>query len=163
MKKIALIAMLGALSTSAFAIKVGYVNTQELFGRYSQTKILRTNLTKEKQNLESSLQKKEIDLQKLKVELQGKGEKVTEAEKKSFDAKVNAFQKLVRDSQIKLSSEENKKMQEIDRLINISIQNVARSGKYDYVFEQGAVKFGGQNITPKVLEVMENSKKISTK
>lgn len=163
MKKLALIAMLGALSTSAFAIKVGYVNTQELFGRYSQTKTLRANLTKEKQKLETSLQKKEIELQKLQVELKGKGAAATDAEKKAFETKVTAFQKLVRDSQMKLSSEENKKMQEIDRLINISIQNVARSGKYDYVFEQGAVKFGGQNITPKVLEVMEKSKKISTK
>ncbi|MGL5000011.1 MAG: OmpH family outer membrane protein [Cetobacterium sp.] len=161
MKKIALIGMLAALSTSAFALKVGYVNSQELFAKYSQTKTVRDTLTKEKQTLEASLQKQEIDLQKLQVELQGKGSKVTDAEKKSFEGKVTAFQKLVRESQAKLSNEEAKKMQEIDRLINISIQNVARSEKYDYVLEQGAIKFGGENLTPKVLNVMEKSKKIN--
>ena len=131
MKKIAIMAMLAAVSTSAFALKVGYVNSQELFTKYSQTKIIRDTLTKEKQDLEGTLQKKEIELQKLQVELQGKGKDVTEAEKKAFEEKVTAFQKLVRDSQAKLSNEEAKKMQEIDRLINISIQNVARSEKYD--------------------------------
>ncbi|WP_297596412.1 OmpH family outer membrane protein [uncultured Cetobacterium sp.] len=163
MKKITMIAMLAALSTSAFALKVGYVNSQELFAKYSQTKILRDNLTKEKQKLESTLQKQEIELQKLQVELQGKGKDVTETEKKAFEDKVSAFQKSVRESQTKLSNEEAKKMQEIDRLINISIQNVAKSERYDYVLEQGAIKFGGENITPKVLNVMEKSKKIDTK
>ncbi|MGL4947470.1 MAG: OmpH family outer membrane protein [Cetobacterium sp.] len=161
MKKIAIIGMLAALSTSSFALKVGYVNSQELFAKYSQTKTVRDTLTKEKQTLEASLQKQEIDLQKLQVELQGKGKNVTDAEKKSFETKVTAFQKLVRESQAKLSNEEAKKMQEIDRLINISIQNVARSEKYDYVLEQGAIKFGGENLTPKVLNVMEKSKKIN--
>nr|WP_307774894.1 OmpH family outer membrane protein [uncultured Cetobacterium sp.] len=163
MKKLSMLAILATLSTSAFALKVGYVNTQELFGRYSQTKVVRENLNTQKKKMETDLQKQEVELQKLQVELQSKGSKVTPDEKKAFENKVAAFQKKVRESQMKLSGEENKKMQEIDRLINISIQNVARSGKYDYVLEQGAIKFGGENITPKVLEVMEKSKKISTK
>ena len=54
MKKIAIIAMLAAVSTSAFALKVGYVNSQELFAKYSQTKVIRDNLTKEKQTLETT-------------------------------------------------------------------------------------------------------------
>lgn len=161
MKKLSIIAILATLSTSAFALKVGYVNSQELFAKYSQTQVIRDNLTKEKQSLETTLQKQEIELQKLQVELQGKGQSVTEAEKKAFEDKVAKFQKEVRDSQTKLSNEEAKKMQEIDRLINISIQNVARTDKYDYVLEQGAIKFGGENITPKVLQVMEKSKKIN--
>lgn len=161
MKKIATLSILVALSTSAFAVKVGYVNSQELFQKYSQTKVITENLTKEKQKIEADLQKKEIELQKLQVELQNKN--VTEAEKKDFENKVTAFQKLVRDSQMKLSAEESKKMQEIERNINLSIQNVARSGKYDYVLEQGAIKFGGENITPKVLQVMESTKKVDNK
>lgn len=161
MKKMLLLATLAAMSTSAFAIKIGYVSSQELFSRYSQTKVLRDNLNKEKVALESKLQKEEIDLQKMQVELQAKGTKVTDAEKKKFDDKVKSFQKLVAESQGKLSEQEGKKMQEIDRLITISIQNVAKSKKYDYVLEQGAIKFGGENITDEVLKVMEKSKKIN--
>lgn len=160
MKKLMAVALLATLSVSALGAKVGYVNTQELFGRYSQTKVIRDNLVKEQKRLEGELQKKEIELQKLQVELQGKGDKVTEQERKDFDKKVADLKKMFQDSQLKLSQEENARMGEIERLIDISIQNVAKRDKYDYVLEQGAVKFGGDNLTSKVLEVMEKSKKV---
>lgn len=160
MKKISAIAMLVALSTSALAVKIGYVNSQELFAKYSQTKVIREKLTTKKKELETKLKKQEVELQKLQIELQGKGKNATEADKKAFQSKVSAFQKMVRESQMKLSREENKKMSEVERLIEMSIKNVAVADKYNYVLEQGAVKFGGENLTPKVLKIMEKSKKI---
>mgnify|MGYP005903983063 FL=1 len=43
--------------------------------------------------------------------------------------------------------------------MNNAISEVAKAGKYDYVFEAGAVKFGGENITDKVISTMEKNKK----
>ncbi|MBC2856586.1 MAG: OmpH family outer membrane protein [Cetobacterium sp.] len=160
MKRISVLLIGLALSSSAFAVKMGYVNSQELFSKYSQTKIIQENLNKEKSRLENELKQKEISLQKMQVELQGKGAAATEQEKKSFQAKVDEFQKLVRDSQTKLNKEEMTRLQEVERLINTAVQNVAKTDKYDYVLEQGAVKYGGENITEKVLQVMEKTKKI---
>lgn len=160
MKRLTLLALLATFSTSAFALKVGYVNTQELFARYSQTKTIQQELSNKKKELEQKIQAKGLELQKLEIDLKGKGASVTDADKKAYEKKVEEFQKTVRDSQMKLNQEEAKRMQEIDRLINLSIQNVARSDKYDYVIEQGALKFGGENVTQKVLNVMERSKKI---
>lgn len=161
MKKILILSILGVISTTTFAEKIGYVDTQELFLKYSQTKILRENLAKEKKKLEDALKKQEIELQKLQVDLQGKGNKITDSDKKAFETKVQNFKKSVEESQRKLSMEEAKKMEEVERLITVSIRTVAKNEKIDYVFEQGVMRFGGVDLTQKVLTTMEKSKKIN--
>lgn len=70
-----------------------------------------------------------------------------------------AFQKFIQDSQTKLSKEEFTRFQAIETTMNNAISEVAKAGKYDYVFEAGAVKFGGENITDKVISTMEKNKK----
>lgn len=160
MKKLSVLALGLIISASSFAVKVGYVNSQELFSRYSHTKTVQDNLNKEKARLENELKQKEISLQKMQVELQAKGNAVTDAEKQKFQKSVDEFQKTVRDSQTKLNKEEMTRLQEIERIMNSSIQNVAKTDKYDYVFEQGAIKFGGDDITDKVLQVMEKTAKV---
>ncbi|MGL4307349.1 OmpH family outer membrane protein [Cetobacterium sp. SF1] len=160
MKKLSALLLGLTLSASAFAMKVGYVNSQELFSSYSQTKVIQENLNKQKSRLENEIKQKEVNLQKLQVELQAKGASATDAEKKDFQAKVDEFQKLVRDSQTKLNREEMTRLQEIDRIMNSAIQNVAKKNGYEYIFEEGAIKFGGENLTGKVLDVMEQTKKL---
>lgn len=160
MKKLAMLALVAAMSTSALAVKIGYVSSEDVFRQYSRTKVLQENLTKEKEKLEGEIKKKEVTLQKMQVELQAKGNAVTDAEKKKFQTEVESFQKFVRDSQTKLGKEEMARLQEIEKSLNDAIANVAKAGKYDYVLEAGAVKFGGEDITPKVLaEIEKNSKK----
>ena len=158
MKKILIPAMALMLSVSAFAMKVGYVNSQEAFAKFSQTKTVQENLNKEKTRLENEI-KKEVALQKAQLELQAKGTKVTDKEKTAFEGQVKAFQKFIQDSQTKLSKEEFTRFQAIETTMNNAISEVAKAGKYDYVFEAGAVKFGGENITDKVISTMEKNKK----
>lgn len=161
MKKITVLAVLVALSTSAFAMKIGYVNSQSLLFNSAQGKAARTSLEQKQKVLENKIKQKEIELKKLEVELQGKGKNVTAEDRKNFNDKVADFQKMVRDSQIELSKEEAKQMQNVNGLINRSIQNVARTGGYEYILEQGALRYGGENVTPKVLDVMNKSVKIT--
>ncbi|MGL4687742.1 MAG: OmpH family outer membrane protein [Fusobacteriaceae bacterium] len=159
MKKLSILALTMSMSISALAVKVGYLNTEEVFQKYSQTKILQTNLQKEKTRLETEIKKKEVVLQKMQVELQSKGDKVTDVEKKKFEEEVKTFQKFVKDSQTKLGKEEMTRLQEIEININNSVKKIATAGKYDYVLEAGAVKFGGENVTSKVLAEMEKNVK----
>ncbi|MGL6064669.1 MAG: OmpH family outer membrane protein [Fusobacteriaceae bacterium] len=159
MKKLSILALTMAMSVSALAVKVGYLNTGEVFQKYSQTKILQTNLEKEKTRLETEIKKKEVVLQKMQVELKSKGEKATDVEKKKFEDEVKIFQKFVKDSQTKLGKEEMTRLQEIEMNINNSVKKIATDGKYDYILEAGAVKFGGENITSKVLAEMEKNGK----
>ena len=91
--------------------------------------------------------------QKLKKE-----QKVTDAEKKNFENKVKALDKFVRDSQMKLEKERSARLQEVESTMRKAIDKVAKADKYDYVLEAGAVKFGGTDITAKVLQEMEKTK-----
>lgn len=159
MKKIVITIMALTLSASVLAEKIGYVNSQEAFSKYSQTKLIQENLNKEKDRLENEIKQKEVVLQKTQLELQSKGNKLTDKEKQDFQKQVETFQKFVRDSQTKLSKEEYTRMQEIEKTMNSAIQSVAKAGKYDYVLEAGAVKFGGTDITADVLKTMEKMKK----
>lgn len=158
MKKLSVLALTAVMSASAFAAKVGVVNTQELFYKYSKTKVIDQNLKKQGASLENTINQKQVELKKLQLELQSKGEKITDAEKKSFEDKVKALDKFVRDSQMKMDKERNARLQEVEKTMTNAIDKVAKADKYDYVLEAGAVKFGGTDITAKVLQEMEKTK-----
>lgn len=158
MKKVMITAVALLASVSVFAEKIGYVNSQEAFMKYSKTKIVQENLSKERDRLENQIKQKEVVLQKSQLELQSKGNKLTDKEKQNFQKQVEEFQKFVRDSQTKLSKEEYTRMQEIDNTMTKAIESVAKSGKYDYIFEDGAIKYGGTNITQQVITEMEKTK-----
>lgn len=159
MKKVAITLMALTLSVSALAEKIGFVNSQEAFAKYSQTKVIQENLTKEENRVENEIKQKEVALQKAQLELQSKGDKITDKEKQEFQKQVEVFKKFVRDSQIKLNKERYTRMQEIEKTMLTAIQSVAKAGKYDYVLEAEAVKFGGTDITADVLKAMEKAKK----
>lgn len=158
MKKLSILALATVMSATAFAEKIGVVNTQELFYKYSKTKVIEQNLKKQGASLENTINQKQVELKKLQLELQAKGDKITDTEKKSFETKVKALDKLVRDSQMKMDKERNTRLQEVERTMKNAIDKVAKSDKYDYVLEAGAVKFGGTDITAKVLQEMEKTK-----
>ena len=88
MKKVAITLMALTLSVSALAEKIGFVNSQEAFAKYSQTKVIQENLNKEKNRLENEIKQKEVALQKAQLELQSKGDKITDKEKQEFQKQV---------------------------------------------------------------------------
>lgn len=157
MKK-TLIFLAMVLSMTTMAAKVGYINTGEIFQKYSKTVALRKNLNKEKTRLESEIKGKEVKLQKIQLDLQSKGNKVTEQEKKKFQKEVEGLQKFAMDSQTKLRKEEMERVAEIDKILKKSINKIAKSEKADYIFEGEVMRFGGINFTSKVLADMEKNK-----
>jgi len=160
MKKLAVLALAATMSVSAFAVKIGVVNTQEVFQKYSGTQSVEEELVKEKDKLENDIRTKEMELQKLGIELQGKGPNVTDSEKESYNKQAQALDAFVQNAQRNLSQKEYEKMTSIQTSIDASVQSVAQQQKFDYVLEAGAVKFGGEDITQEVLKRMESSKKI---
>lgn len=155
MKKLTLIALLATLSTSAFALKIGYVNTQEIMEKSSAAKSARASLTSESKSLENTIKAKQNELKNLQEQLQKKGKNITEADKKNYNNKLEEFKKLIANSGTQLRNKEIAKMKEIDAKLNTAIQSVAKSGGYDYILEKGAVKFGGEDVTSKVLGAMK--------
>ncbi|MCI6153414.1 OmpH family outer membrane protein [Fusobacterium perfoetens] len=158
MKKIALVALAVAMSTQALALKIGVVNSQELFYKYSKTKTMEENLKKQTASLDNTLKQKQVEIQKMELELKAKGNKATDKDKKAFEDKIKLLEKFVKDSQIKLNKERSTRMAEIEKTMNNAINKIAKAEKADYVLEAGAVKFGGVDLTDKVLAEMEKTK-----
>lgn len=157
MKKILVVASL-LLATSAFAEKVGVIDTQKVVSSYSGALTAQTSLESEAQRLENEVRQKEISLQKEQVALEAKGDKLSAAEKKAFEKKVQKFQEFVASSRKNFGESQFKKMEKIDSILNKAVEKVAKSGGYDYIYEKTAVRFGGEDITDKVSKEMEKLK-----
>ena len=83
MKKLLLIASV-LFATSAFAEKVGVVDSQRAFFQFSETKKAQQSLESQAKKVENEARQKEVALQKEYVALQAKGDKLTDAEIKDF-------------------------------------------------------------------------------
>ncbi len=159
MKKMLLVlGLVSALSASALAAKIAVVDSQEVIGRYSGTKTVGASLDKEAKRYENEINQRQVALQKEEVALQAKGNKLTEAEKKAFQAKVEGFYKYVNTSKETMGKMEYDKMSVIFNKATKAVEAVAAEGKYDYVIEKGAVIVGGDDITDKVIKKMEATK-----
>ena len=154
MKKLLLIASV-LLATSAFAEKIGVVDSQKAFFQFSETKNAQQALEGQAKKVENEARQKEVALQKEFVSLQAKGDKLTDAEKKAFEKKSQDFQSFLNASQDKLNKEQMTKLKRIEDIYEKAVKKVAAEGKYDYVFEADALKVGGEDITDKVLKQME--------
>ncbi len=154
MKKLLLIASV-LLATSAFADKVGVVDSQRAFFQFSETKKAQQALEGQAKKVENEARQREVALQKEFVSLQAKGDKLTDAEKKAFEKKSQDFQSFLNASQNNLNKEQMTKLKRIEDIYEKAVKKVAADGKYDYVFEAEALKVGGEDITDKVLKQME--------
>ena len=154
MKKLLLIVSV-LLATTAFAEKIGVVDSQKAFFQFSETKKAQQALEGQAKKVENEARQKEVALQKEFVSLQAKGDKLTDAEKKAFEKKSQDFQSFLNASQDKLNKEQMTKLKRIEDIYEKAVKKVAAEGKYDYVFEADALKVGGEDITDKVLKQME--------
>ena len=154
MKKLLLIASV-LLATSAFADKIGVVDSQKAFFQFSETKKAQQALEGQAKKVENEARQREVALQKEFVSLQAKGDKLTDAEKKAFEKKSQDFQSFLNASQNNLNKEQMTKLKRIEDIYEKAVKKVAADGKYDYVFEAEALKVGGEDITDKVVKQME--------
>lgn len=159
MKKLVVVAMALTMSVSALASKMGVVNSQALLYKYSKTKSIEEALNKQKASLENQVEQKTVEIKKMEIELDAKKDKITDAEKKAYTDKVKFAQKFIRDSEAKIAQEREKNFYEIQNDINEAVKVIAKAEKIDFVVEAGAVRYGGTNITDKVLVQMEKAKK----
>ena len=155
-KLIAVTAVL--MATSAFAQKIGVLNSQSVVANFSETKKAQQSLETQAKKFENEARQKEVNLEKEQVALQSKGDKLTEAEKKAFEKRVQEFQAFLQSAQEKLAKEEFDKMKKINDTLVKAVNKIAKEGNYDYILEGGAVIYGGEDVSDKVLKAMEASK-----
>lgn len=160
MKKILVIAFLLSISALSFSMKVGTVDSQLIMRKYSATQAATKMLNSEKDKMQKDVDVKAKELEKLSSELKTKGDKITKEDKENYMKQEKAFKQYYQMLQQNLEQLKYKEYSKISSDIDTAIKQVAQKGKYDYVFEAGAVKFGGEDISEKVLNFLEKSEKI---
>ena len=153
MRKLAILVVALGMSVAAFAENIGIVDARRVMSEYKQMKTITSNLDKKRQTVENDLAKRQNDLQKEKLTLDNKGNKLTDAEKKAFEKKVNDYYTLVDNKQKELITEENKQIQDVQNKVNAAIKAVAGQGKYDVIYESAAVLYASdaKDITKDVI------------
>lgn len=158
MKKVMVTVASLLMATSIFAEKIGYVDSLAVVGNFSESKKAQQSLETQAQKLDNEVKQKQVLLEKEQVSLQSKGDKLTDAEKKAFEKKVQDFYSFVDKSQENLSKQQFEKLKKIDEIYVKAITKVANDGKFDYILEKDVLKFGGEDVTEKVLKAMETLK-----
>lgn len=157
MKKLVLAASI-LMAASAFAEKIGVLDTQAVVANFSETKKAQQSLETQAKKIENEARQKEVILEKEQVALAAKGDKLTDKERQAFEKRVQEFQTFIQTSQQKLEKEQFDKLKKIDEVLTKAVNKIAKDEKFDYILERGAVLHGGEDITNKVLKTMETLK-----
>ncbi len=159
MKKLSILVLVVAMSISAFAEKMAVVNGQKIFATFSLAQSFRKNVESTRAKFEETMKAKEAVLQKSQNDLNAKGTAVTDAEKKKFQADVEAYQKYGKDNEIKMQKEEQARGMQINDMFRNAVTTISKADGFDYAVDSQAVIYGGTDITDKVLAEMEKAAK----
>lgn len=142
--------------------KIAYVDVAKVFDEYKGTekskkdlerdfKLKQKEIQDERENIEKS--RKEFDEQKLILSKDKAIEKESE-----IKSKIETLQKNVEDAKLELAKKEKKLTDEIVLEIYSVVKQIATKENYDYVFEKNSLLFGGENITEKVIKILNERK-----
>jgi len=143
---------------SAFALNVGYVDIKKVFNQYEGTKKAKAKLQgaleKEQKNIES----KKDELLKLKDDLEKKASVLDKdkvrAKQEELQSKYEKLQKEAIEIEQKLRAQEEELTSNIVGEIRNIVKKIAEEKKFDLVFEQNMLLYGGEDITFTVLKKM---------
>lgn len=164
MKKHLIIALalgLLALSSAAQAMRVAYVDVKKAFDAYQGTQTAKDKLKKQVDSEKEKLEKDQDVLKKELSDLQAKKSVMTESKYKEQEekivVKIRALQERIQTTTADLQQQEAKLTSQIVDLIKEATAKVAKKEKYDFVFENSNILYGGEEITSTVIREL-NSK-----
>jgi outer membrane protein len=160
MKKLLMFAvflsLLGLKVPADAAMRVGYVDIAKVFDRYQGTQTAKEKLKKVAQEQKGKLEKDQDKLKKKLDDLQAKKKALTEEKYKQQEAaimdEIRQLQGQIQVVQNDLQNQEKQLTSQILDEIREVVKKVADREKWDYVFEQNALLFGGTEITATVLK-----------
>jgi len=151
------VALLGFVSTaSAEGVKVGYVNVAKIFEKSPQVEAAKKKINSEFKARESDLIAKQKRLKELEEKLKKDGASMSDSEKSrlrkdiiSRRRKLNNDRGAFRDD---LNLRKSEELNKIRKKILETVQEFARSEKYDLILTDGVVYYSKKvDITDKIL------------
>jgi len=142
--------------------KVGYVNTQRITSESAPAKAAQAKL-------EQEFKKRQLDLTDLANTLKAAQEKLERdaptlpesqriSRQKEFADQSREFQRRQREFQEDLNARRNEELQQVLDKANKAVKQVAESEKFDLVFQEAVYANPKNDITDKVLKVLNGTK-----
>jgi outer membrane protein len=146
-------------------MKMGYINSEEIFARYEGTKDAQDKFNKEVARWEQQASERQKELKQLKDQLEKQSLLLSSERKKELEEqyknKMVEYQTFL---QTKFGQEgeaykkNNELTQPIVERINVIIENIAKEEKYDFIFDtrNGGVVYAKKayNLTDRVLTLL---------
>ena len=150
-------------SSAVASVKVAYVDMQRALQATSSGKKAKAELEKEFKKRKADLQKEEQDLKKLSEDLEKKKDLLSDLARRQkaaeFQQKMLVFRDRMQKSQLELNKRERQMTTPILKQLGSVIQNLAKKGGYDMIFEksQQGIVWGKKelDITDQVVKAYE--------
>lgn len=165
MKKVTVV-ILGAILGLAFfsgmayaADKLAYVDLSRLFADYGKTKEYDKALNDKESAYTAERDKKVSELKQLQDKMNLLSDKEKEAKKGELETKAKAFQDYDRQKQTDLRKEQDEKMKEILKDIEVAVKQYAEQDGITLVFNDRVLVYQTKtlDITDKVMEILNKS------
>jgi len=147
---------------AAWASKIALVDTAKVVKEYQKTKDAQTRLEKEFEDKKTELKKMNDKLEKQQQELTAKKGVVSPKQydtlKAKFDEDQDSFREKYKEIQSTFMKKQRDLMESIVNDIKEIVAQIAKSEKYDAVFDKEVLLYGGEDITYKVLDQLNKKK-----
>ncbi len=163
--RMASLILIGVLAASYAEMKIGFINSQQIFKEYEGTKEAQAKFDKEVARWEQEASKRKKEIEELKQQLEKQSLLLSAERKKELEDRLRekymAYQeflqsKLGQDGEVLQKNVELTKP--IIERINKIIANIAEEERYDFIFDEanGGVVFAkkGYDLTERVLRIL---------
>jgi Skp family chaperone for outer membrane proteins len=165
MKKVTVIILGAVLGLAIFAgmayaaEKLAYVDLSRLFADYGKTKDYDKALNDKESAYTAERDKKVSELKQLQDKMNLLSDKEKEAKKGELETKAKAFQDYDRQKQTDLRKEQDEKMKEILKDIEVAVKQYAEQDGITLVFNDRVLVYQTKtlDITDKVMEILNKS------
>lgn len=149
-------------------VKIGYISLNKVASATAEGKAASAKLTEKSVQLRKKLDAKQKQLEKEKISIEARFPTMTPKERaakgKEFQKKMEAFQKLVRASELEVVELQDKLTGEVYISIKNAAVEYAKANGYMVLVEEKSVLFVVDSLTPKdltdeVIELLNKKKK----
>lgn len=154
--------ILGIFMQAAYAAdSFAYVDLSRIFSDYNKTKDYDTVLSAKEEEYAKERDKKVDEIKKFQDKLDLLSEKEKEAKKPALEEKVKTLQNFDLQKQTDLRKDQDEKMKEILKDIEVTVQDYAKKEGFTMVFNDRVLVYQDKNldITDKILEILNKNYK----
>ncbi|MCF7888185.1 MAG: OmpH family outer membrane protein [Candidatus Omnitrophica bacterium] len=158
---VAVVALGFSVSSFAKDLKIGYVDTIEVFNEYQRTKEQDKQLETKKEKAKENLEVREKEIQKIQSRLEVLKEDKQEAERAKLQEKMQEYRDVRQKEFTDIKKERDEMMKDIIEDIDQTIKDYAKKNKYDLVVNGNSVLYGieSQDLTDKILTIINKKYK----